>query len=91
MMQPGGDLDLPQEPLRSQRGGELRPQHLDRDLSVMLEILGEINGGHAAPAELALDQVPVAQSVSQFGSGPVDHGETSGLEGLFESAPMRPS
>jgi hypothetical protein len=55
----------------------------------MLETLGEINGGHAAPAELALDQVPFVQGVSQFGSGPVHHGETCGLEGLFESAPMR--
>ena len=56
-----GDLDLPQEPSGAERGGELGPQHLDRDLAVVLEVLGEIDGGHAALAELALDAVAVGE------------------------------
>src|SRR5687767_7726235 len=47
--------------------------------------------GHPPAAELALDRVAVALGVSQSGSCPLDHGETWGLEGRFESAPVRAS
>ena len=48
-------LDLAQEPLGAERGGELRAQHLDRDVAVVLEVVREVDGGHAAAPELALD------------------------------------
>ena len=73
MLQVGGGLDLAEEPLGADHGGELGPQHLDRDLAVVLEVLGEVDGGHAALAELALDAVAVGQRGGEAGSGLV-HG-----------------
>jgi hypothetical protein len=34
-------------------------EDLDRDLPVVLEVLGQEHGSHAAPADLALDRVAV--------------------------------
>jgi hypothetical protein len=59
--EPGGDLDLAEEPLGSERGGQLRLQHLERDRAAELAILGEVNRGHATPTELPLDHVAVGQ------------------------------
>jgi hypothetical protein len=39
----------------------------------VLEIPGEIDRGHAAPAELALDRIAVAESVPEL-DGEVGHG-----------------
>ena len=72
MLQPGGDLDLAGEALRAQGGGELGAEHLDRDLALVLQVFGQEDGGHAALAELALEQVAGAQrplqSFTQFHS-----------------------
>ena len=43
MLQPGRDLDLAQEALRAHRGGQLRAKNLDRDVAVVLEIVGQID------------------------------------------------
>ena len=56
------DPDLAQESLGADRGRELRPQHLDGDRPVVLEILGQKDGGHPALAELALEAVAVGES-----------------------------
>ena len=40
---------------------ELRVEDLDRDLAAVLQVLGEVDGGHAALAELALEAVAVGQ------------------------------
>ena len=61
MLQRGGGLDLHHEPLGAEHGGELGLQDLERDLAVVLEVLGEVDGGHAALAELALDAVAVGE------------------------------
>ena len=61
MLELGADLDLAGEPLGTERGGELGAEHFHRDLAVVLEVLGEIDGGHAALAELALDPVGGAE------------------------------
>ena len=42
------DPDLAQEPLGADRGGELGLEHLDGDRPVVLEIVGQIDGGHPA-------------------------------------------
>ena len=65
MCQPRGDLDLAQESLLHDRGGQLGVQHLDRDLAAVLEVLGEIDGRHAAASDLAIDPVPVGQRPCQ--------------------------
>ena len=49
------------EPLGAEHGGELGLEDLERDLAVVLEVLGEVDGGHAALAQLALDAVAVGE------------------------------
>ena len=61
VLEVGGDSDLAQEAVGAERGGELRPEHLDRDLPVVLEVPGEKHRRHAALADLSLDLVPVPQ------------------------------
>ncbi len=70
MGQAGGDPDLAEEALRLVPAGA-GPQHLDRDLSGVLEVFGEIHRRGASPADLLLDQVAVgdrgAQAVGDVG------------------------
>ena len=62
MLEPGGHADLAQEALGAERGGELGVEHLERDRAVVLEVVREIDRGHAAAAELALEHVAVTES-----------------------------
>src|SRR4051794_16034133 len=63
-------LDLAGEALRAERRADLRTKHLDGDLSLVLQVLGEIHGRHPARANLALDRVPLGERVAQrFGDG----------------------
>ena len=57
MLQLGGDFDLAEEAVFTQRRGELRPEYLHRDPAVVLHVLGEVDSGHPPTAELALDRV----------------------------------
>ena len=57
MAQSRGDLDLAGEALGAQRAGELGSKDLERDAAPVPEIVGQIDGGHAALAELAFDEV----------------------------------
>ena len=50
-------------------GGEFRAQHLDGDLPVVLDVLGEVHRGHPAGTQLALDAVVVSQSGGEAGRG----------------------
>ena len=63
MLQGGGDLDFPEEALAAEHGRQLGAQHLDGDLAAVLEVLGEVDGGHATGAEFALDPVAVGECV----------------------------
>src|SRR5205085_3481619 len=51
------EADLSEKPLGTEDGGKLRAEHFERDGAVVLEISGEIDRGHPAAAELALDRV----------------------------------
>ena len=53
----GGEVDLAEEPLAAERLGEVLAQDLDGDVAVVLEVAREVDGRHAAGAELALDAV----------------------------------
>ena len=66
MLQVGGDLDFLEESLRAERRRELRLEHLERDLSVVSEVVSHIHGGHAALAELSLDAVAVGECSLQL-------------------------
>ncbi len=61
VLQVGGYPDLVEEPLAAQHSRKLWLEHLDRDLAVVLEVLGQVDRRHAALAELALDPVVVGQ------------------------------
>ena len=71
MLEVGGGPDLRQEPFGAEDRGQLGLQHLDRDLAVVLDVVGEVDGRHAALAELTLDLVFVGQggvqSFEEFG------------------------
>ena len=61
VLQPGGGLDLALEALGAEGGAELGPQDLQRDPPAVLEVFGEVDRGHPAAAELALDPVALGQ------------------------------
>ena len=65
MLEPGGELDLPLEPVGPDGDGELRKQHLQRDGAVVLEVASQVDGGHAAAPELALEHVAVAEGLAE--------------------------
>ena len=65
MLQTGGELDLALEPLGAERGGEIGVQYLQRDVTIVLEIAGEIDRGHPTAAEDSLQQVPAAERVGE--------------------------
>jgi hypothetical protein len=60
-------LDLGQEPLGADHRGQLGTEHLDGDLAIVLQVLGEIDGRHAALTELPLDAVAVGERVGECG------------------------
>ena len=68
MLQPGGELDLALEALGAERGGQLGVEHLERDRPVVAEVVGEVDRGHAAAPELALDAVAVGQGRRERGA-----------------------
>jgi hypothetical protein len=53
------------EPLSAKHRGEFRPQDLHGDLAFVLEVLGEVHGGHAAGPEFVLDGVTAGQRALQ--------------------------
>src|SRR5262249_17043424 len=61
----GRDLYLAQEARAADRFRQLRPQHLNRDLAMVLEVLGQVDRSHAPLAQHALDVVPVCQRGGQ--------------------------
>ena len=66
MLEIRGDFDLGQKAICSENGTQFRIQNLERDLTIVLEIAGEIDGGHPAGADQALNRVPVAQGIGQL-------------------------
>jgi hypothetical protein len=55
------DADLASESVDANRTGELRMQHLDRDLPIMTPIMRQPHGRHSASAELAIECVSVSE------------------------------
>jgi hypothetical protein len=65
VVEPGADADLLQEPLGAEYRGELRPQELEGDLAVVFHVPGEVDRGHPTAAELALDDITVAEGIGE--------------------------
>src|SRR4029077_13618829 len=61
----GGDLDFAQEPGGADGGGDFGPQDLDGYRAAVLLIQGEVDDGHAAPAQLPLDAVPSGEASTE--------------------------
>jgi hypothetical protein len=56
-----GELDLEQETLGADLGGDFRAQHLERNLAIVAEIVREEDDRHATFAELAADRVAAGE------------------------------
>src|SRR3990172_6607359 len=87
MLELGGDLDLTQEPRAADRRAEILLQHLDRDLTVVLEVLGEVHGRHPSRAELALHAISLGEGGGDAGDR-LGHSR-SGLMGTRKRVPAR--
>ena len=57
MLELRGKRDLAAETLGTQRLGQIRIQHLERDLTLMLAVFGQEDRCHAAVADLAVHLV----------------------------------
>ena len=64
----GRDLDLADEPLGAERGGDVAPEDLDRDAPVLPEVLRQVDRRHSASADLALERIALPEN----GSGTYD-------------------
>jgi len=62
MLEVRGGLDLHQEPVGADDDGELGAEHSERDLAVVPQVMREVDGGHPARAELALDAIAVGEA-----------------------------
>ena len=51
-------LDLRQEPLRADHCSQVRLKDLQRDLSLVLEVIRQVHRGHPALTDFLLDEVP---------------------------------
>src|SRR3954463_1615621 len=67
MLQRGSRLDLDDEAIGAEDGGEFRLEHLDRDLAVVLDVVREVDGRHAAAPEFALDPIPGRERRGELG------------------------
>ncbi len=61
VLKTGGELDLTEEPVGADGRCQLGVEHLERHRPVVANVVSEVDDGHAAAAELALDAVMVGQ------------------------------
>jgi len=66
MVQVGGNAYFPEETVRTERGRQIGEQDLDRHLSLMLWVIGQVDGSHAATTKLPLDVVAALQRGFDF-------------------------
>ena len=92
MVEPGRELDLPQEPLGAQGDREFRSQHLDRDQPFVFRVSSQEYERRPTVAELALDRVPASegnfQTTSEVGHGAFDAWDESMIRVSIESDQM---
>jgi hypothetical protein len=67
MLQVRGDPDLREKTLDSENRAELRIQHFDCDRAIVAQIARQIDGGHPAGADLAIDRVATLQGRAELG------------------------
>jgi hypothetical protein len=69
MLQPRRQLDLPDEACRPHGGGQLGAKHLERDLAAVLQVFGEVHGGHAARPGFTNQAI----AISEGGGEAIEH------------------
>ena len=69
VLQPRRRRDLAAEALDVHAGADLGPEQLEGDGPVVAQVVGEVDGRHSAPAELALEAVASLQGGGRGGSG----------------------
>ena len=74
MLEPGGEADLALEPLEAEPRGEAGVEDLEGHRAVVLEVAGQVDRGHAAASELALEAVIVDYGPLEPVSDVVGHG-----------------
>ena len=79
MLEVGRGLDLGQEALGPNYGSQLGLQHLEGDLALVLEVIGQIDRRHAALTEFTLDGVAAFEGCVQTSDG-IGHGHTPGSD-----------
>ena len=99
VLEPCGGANLGQEPLAAERRTEVGVQHLDRDVTLVTQVVGEVDRGHAALAEFTAHAVPVSEACREAG-GHVVHrrqavpsphwGPVPTSQGFTESAVLHP-
>ena len=65
MLEARGESDLALKALGAERDGELGPEDLERDRTFVTEVVREIDDGHPAAAELALERIAVGKGISE--------------------------
>ena len=66
MLESGGDANFTLKAFRPEHRCQVRVEDLERNLAVMLDIVCQVHGGHATPAQLALEQVPISQGLLEL-------------------------
>ena len=94
MRQVGRDLDLAEEPLGPERGGEVGPENLQGHLAVMPHIFGQVDRGHPALTKLTLDGIAAGEGSVEAGDG-IGHGgedalKACGAASVSDDGPMGP-
>src|SRR5689334_18345632 len=62
-----GESDFANEALGADRVRDIRPQHLERDVALVLGVVGEIHRRHPTGAESAADGVASCKSDGELG------------------------
>ena len=73
MLQVRRDLDLGEKPVDAKHGAEFGLQDLERDLTVVLEVAGEVHRRHAAFADFANDGVAAGEGRVELPHGIYGH------------------
>ena len=60
--------DFPEESLATKLGRHVGPQHLQRHIAVVLQIVREVDCGHPALAQFAVEAIAVAQGTGKLGT-----------------------
>lgn len=80
VMEPRGDTDLVEEAFRADCGRDLGMQHLERHLTVVLELVREEDARHPAAPDAPQIRVATLQGIAQALENGIANGDKLGRE-----------